>query len=495
MSRVLQLQVALALVLVPVGVAAQEPVRSPHGPLRVECSACHTAAGWSVVRPTPAFQHAPGTFPLRGAHASSTCRACHRALDFGSTPLACAACHADIHQGELGADCGRCHSERAFVDRSVMSRQHQTLRFALTGSHVAVDCEACHQSQAQGQMQFVNTPTQCSACHLDRFLATRDPDHAAGGFPQDCTQCHATALWTPARFNHEASQFALTGAHRAVACNACHAGNRFSGTTTTCLGCHEPAYRATSSPPHVSGGFPTDCLGCHTTTRWVPAQFDHAGVGFALTGAHRSVGCDQCHGGGRFAGTPADCVGCHLVDYQATTQPNHVSAGFPQACTQCHGTSAWTGASFDHASTGFSITGRHVGLPCASCHAGGSFTGTPATCVGCHQPAYLASRDPAHQAAGLSTDCAACHTTGGWDGARYAAHDASAFPIYSGAHQNRWGGTCTTCHPSSSNYLQFTCLTCHEHDRARMDDKHAGRSGYAYDSQACYRCHPNGKGD
>jgi hypothetical protein len=26
-----------------------------------------------------------------------------------------------------------------------------------------------------------------------------------------------------------------------------------------------------------------------------------------------------------------------------------------------------------------------------------------------------------------------------------------------------------------------------------MDSKHKGRSGYTYDSNACYRCHPQGK--
>jgi hypothetical protein len=92
---------------------------------------------------------------------------------------------------------------------------------------VAVDCEQCHQPQPQGAMRIVNTPTQCGDCHGTQFLAARDPDHEAGGFSRDCTQYHATSLWTPARFNHAASGFPLTGAHRSVACTQCHAENHF----------------------------------------------------------------------------------------------------------------------------------------------------------------------------------------------------------------------------------------------------------------------------
>jgi hypothetical protein len=77
-----------------------------------------------------------------------------------------------------------------------------------------------------------------------------------------------------------------------------------------------------------------------------------------------------------------------------------------------------------------------------------------------------------------------------WDGARYAAHDAAYFPIYSGAHAGRWSGRCSTCHTNPASYPTFTCLTCHQ--KPDMDAKHAGRTGYSYDSNACYRCHPRG---
>lgn len=474
----------------PVRAWAQDATQNPHGALTTPCAACHTADGWQVTRVPKGFQHAPNVFPLGGAHATTSCRACHKALDFTGTPIACATCHRDVHQGELGADCGRCHTDRGFVDRSAMTRQHQTTRFMLTGSHVALDCEECHQSRAQGQMQFVNTPTQCDQCHENRFLATRNPDHQAGGFPRECTQCHATALWTPARFNHDAGRFPLTGAHRAVQCDQCHAGNRFAGTPAECVGCHLPEFQATTNPNHVTGVFPQTCALCHSTVTWDNATLDHNLTRFALTGAHRATPCDQCHVAGRFTGTPTDCYSCHTADYQRPTNPNHVAAGFPTTCASCHTTTAWTGATFNHAATNFPLTGAHTTVACIDCHKNNVFAGTPTTCYGCHSGTYSATVDPAHASAALSTYCLQCHTTTVWGGARYAAHDALYFAIYSGAHAGRWSGRCSTCHTNPASYPTFTCLTCHL--KPDMDAKHAGRTGYSYDSNACYRCHPRG---
>jgi hypothetical protein len=39
---------------------------------------------------------------------------------------------------------------------------------------------------------YVNTPTECVACHLRDYYATRDPNHVAGGFSQNCVECHYT---------------------------------------------------------------------------------------------------------------------------------------------------------------------------------------------------------------------------------------------------------------------------------------------------------------
>ena len=102
--------------------------------------------------------------------------------------------------------------------------------------------------------------------------------------------------------------------------------------------------------------------------------------------------------------------------------------------------------------------------------------------------------DSAHQGipgyAYTSTQCYACHPTG--QKGRFVEHDAQYFPIYSGAHSGTWSA-CATCHTDPSNRAVFSCLTCHEHSQAQMDDKHREAQGYSYTSAACYSCHPDGR--
>jgi hypothetical protein len=70
-------------------------------------------------------------------------------------------------------------------------------------------------------------------------------------------------------------------------------------------------------------------------------------------------------------------------------------------------------------------------------------------------------------------------------------HDDLFFPIYSGKHDGEWD-ECSDCHTEPTNYSVFSCITCHEHNQSEMDNEHREVSGYVYDSDACYNCHPNG---
>src|SRR5207244_4861394 len=168
-----------------------------------------------------------------------------------------------------------------------------------------------------------------------------------------------TTQWMGAKFDHNtATKFPLTGAHVTTACSQCHANNHFAGTPMDCVGCHLADFQKTTNPNHTAASFPTTCATCHTTTQWLGAKFDHnTATKFALTGAHVTVACAQCHVGGKFAGTPMDCVGCHLTDFQKTTNPNHTAAGFATTCSFCHTTTQWLGAKFDHSKTPFPLTG------------------------------------------------------------------------------------------------------------------------------------------
>ncbi len=310
---------------------AQQTTKNPHGPLQQPCAVCHASEGWVPVRISAAFDHAKTGFPLAGAHGKAACRSCHTSLDFKGTATDCASCHRDVHRGELGADCARCHTPRNFLDRAGMVRAHQETRFPLTGSHVAVDCERCHTPTPQGRLTFVSRGADCVDCHRPQYQATINPNHAAGGISTNCIQCHATTLWSRARFSHAGTRFPLTGAHLAVTCAQCHGDGVYAGKSTACVSCHQQAYDATTSPIHSAAGFATTCQDCHTTAGWTGAAFNH--TWFRIP--HRTAtACSDCHT------DPSNymvfvCTVCHT---QAQTGPKHTGVnGYVWNSTNCYG--------------------------------------------------------------------------------------------------------------------------------------------------------------
>ncbi len=480
------------LALVGAGTAgAQDRNRNPHGPMKEQCSTCHKAEAWTPVSLSRKFDHSKYGFALQGAHSSTPCKSCHQSLDFAGTTSTCAACHKDVHSGELGTDCSRCHSARNFLDRTEMVRMHQLTRFALNGSHAGLDCTACHAPAPQGRLVFVNHASTCVECHRQNYQLAKSPDHQGGGFPTDCNQCHSTTLWTAARFSHAGTRFPLTGAHRVASCGQCHLTPNYSATSTVCVSCHQRDYDNATVPDHKASQFPTDCTGCHTTASWTGGAFDHSVTAFPLTGGHKAAACQQCHGDGVYKGKSTLCVSCHQTDYNQTTSPNHVSAQFPTDCSACHTTIVWTTATFNHSATAFPLTGLHQTATCQQCHSDGVYKGKNMACVACHQTDYTTAANPNHQAAQFPPTCQDCHTTLTWLGATFD-HDAQWFPVYSGQHRGKWS-TCADCHTNPGNFTVFSCLTCHEHSQSQMDSKHQGNSGYRYNSQQCYSCHPDGR--
>jgi len=249
--------------------AADEP-DYPHGDFNEDCSTCHTGDGWKPAVIAKDFKHTK-VFPLRGAHLATSCRACHKSLEFKKTTTLCADCHRDPHIGELGADCGRCHTPRNFIDRTAQLDAHRLTRFPLTGAHVTRDCQECHLPAPQGQLQYVNTPVDCQACHLPLYQATTDPNHVAAGFPTDCSQCHTPTSFQGARLTqHDALYFPIySGAHNGQwnACSTCHdVPSNFS--IFNCLGCHTDP--GTSSKHSGVSGYSYSsqaCYTCHPTGR------------------------------------------------------------------------------------------------------------------------------------------------------------------------------------------------------------------------------------
>ncbi len=71
------------------------------------------------------------------------------------------------------------------------------------------------------------------------------------------------------------------------------------------------------------------------------------------------------------------------------------------------------------------------------------------------------------------------------------------FPISSGSNHALGSDsppiTCDSCHGASQSFMQFDCLSCHQHaDKTALDLGHRGIAGYAYVSRSCYLCHTQG---
>jgi hypothetical protein len=351
------------------------------------------------------------------------------------------------------SDCGLCHEGDDWTTiRDDFTFDHAAeTGTPLEGAHAAAECLRCHNDRGP---VAVFAGRGCAGCHEDEH---------SGKLGRDCSLCHDQDDWGLNELiaQHDRTRFPLVGAHAAVQCWRCHPAAEagvFTPVDTECATCHASDLAMATDPDHVANGWVSSCDRCHIPTSWGGGGFNHPS--FALTGAHQTADCSQCHLGGVFTGLTGDCYSCHAAEYASTTDPNHVALSFPLECEQCHGTSTWQGATFDH-------------------------SGILDGCYTCHQTEYDATTDPNHVAAGFPTTCESCHTTVTWFGATFD-HD---FPIDSGDHRNM---DCSECHLNPGNFTQFTCISCKDHGQSEMDDEHDGVGGYVYDSLACYSCHPDG---
>jgi hypothetical protein len=436
-------------------------------------------------------------------------------------------------------DCGLCHiPDRWDKLRDDFSFDHQKeTGYALIGAHAHAVCLRCHNDRGPVQAYLARG---CSGCHPDPHAAT---------LGLECQRCHDQQTWNPIGLiaEHARTRFPLIGIHAMAPCESCHAGaqtGQFRGASTQCERCHAAVLARAASPNHAANNWITDCQRCHVPTGWLGANIQHDF--FALSGGHAGLDCTQCHIGNVFTGLSANCYDCHNSNYQAA--PDHAAQTYSHSCEQCHSTSVWTPATFDH--TGFALTGGHTGLDCSQCHSGGTFTGLSTECYDCHSANYQAAAD--HAAQTYSHSCEQCHSSTAWTPATI---DHSSFTLTGGhagldctqchtggtytglstdcygCHSNNYQGAqdhtslsfphdCTDCHTTaawtpasfqhtfpltgdhnlsctdchtSGNTGSFSCIDCHEHRQSEMDDKHDEENNYSYSSQACYQCHPDGR--
>jgi Zn finger protein HypA/HybF involved in hydrogenase expression len=307
--------------------------------------------------------------------------------------------------------------------------------------------------------------------------AAQEPEYPHGDFEDDCTLCHQSEAWAPAvispSFDHSKHGFHLQGSHAQTNCRACHLSLEFDDAEPACVSCHSDVHQDELG---------TDCARCHTPRSFIDRSWmtrAHLTTRFPLRGTHRTVDCEDCHtpvsqGSLQWVNTPLDCESCHLEDYLATTQPDHQAAALPRTCESCHSPRAWTPAGFNHNT-----------LP------------SGAQCVDCHLDDFQSATNPDHQGAGFSQQCEICHNTRAWVPSSFDGlnHDGQFFPIFSGKHKGKWN-VCSECHVVPNNFANFECIQCHAHDdQAKVADQHSEVSGYQYDSQACFNCHPRGNAE
>jgi len=381
--------------------------------------------------------------------------------------------------GPLPVSCEACHTASAWKpirQHAEFDHNHQTV-YPLKGMHAEVACQACHLNAV-----FKRTSQQCGVCHADLHRAQMGAN---------CEQCHTVRGWTPAArvsSREHSNRFPLLGAHAVTQCESCHTGAAngvYVGLSTDCVVCHRNDFVNTQSPPHAAGNFPQNCTLCHSSfVNWFNAKFDHAAIAhFALTGAHASLPCTSCHIGGRFAGTPASCIGCHQSDLQSATNPNHIQGGFPTDCAQCHSTSSWANATFDHnALSGFPLTGAHASVTCTQCHTSSNFALAPRVCNGCHMTDYNQTTNPNHVAAAFPVDCSQCHSTLNWTSATFD-HSKTPFPL-TGAHI---ATPCAQCH-LNNNYTNVAtnCDACHLQTYKQTTNPNHTSAGFPLNCAVCH---------
>ncbi|HET9409826.1 MAG TPA: hypothetical protein VFO39_21505 [Candidatus Sulfotelmatobacter sp.] len=467
--------------------------------LGANCEQCHTVRGWQVS--IQQIQQHTNRFPLTGAHAAVDCDSCHKGAansKFETMSTNCYSCHASEFKGTTNPNhltagfpttCNQCHGTDSWLDAKF---DHASVGFPLAGGHAVPprQCTDCHINS-----NYNLASTACVTCHLKDFQGTTNPNHVTDSFPQACAQCHNIFSWANARFDHNSVGFPLTGMHTVPPrqCTDCHSQKNggYNLKTTACVFCHLSDYQGTTNPAHVTLNFPQTCQSCHNTTSWSNATFNHNSTGFPLTGSHTVPPrqCTDCHIGNNYNLANMTCVSCHQKDYTNALSPvNHPAASFPTTCESCHDTVLWTDGKFNHAATGFTLTGAHTVPPrqCSDCHVNSNYKLSSAACVTCHLKDYQATNNPNHAAAGFPQQCELCHDTTVWTDSTFN-HNNTAFPL-TGSHTVP-PRQCSDCHVNN-NYttLPTACYGCHS-----TDYKNTSNPGHAAQPQffptTCQNCH------
>ncbi len=455
-------------------------------------------------------QFSPGELSKahQGLEGLQNCSQCHE-IGTEIRGTKCLECHTEIrkvignghgfHAKNASRACVECHKEH--LGRNAKTFQfdrehwdHTQTGFTLRGKHASFRCEQCHTKEKivesavrellgkSGRQTFLGLAKTCVPCHQDVHRGT---------LAADCQSCHGEDSWGPAsRFDHATARFPLKGKHRDLRCEQCHTQLRqtakakpvFLATRSfqDCTPCHQS--------PHKTSFTTKVCNTCHTASGWQVRQqgaFDHSRTSFTLTGEHRSVRCDHCHGSGasrRLRIRHDQCMDCHSPYHsglQAKVKEND--------CGACHTTAGFRPSSFTigkHALTSFPLSGAHIATLCSRCHVPDGLRRTTlkldgGKCVKCHTDVHRGQFTAVMSTGG----CQSCHETDAWTPSLFD-HATTAFPL-TGKHAHI---ACAGCHreaPGSATVKYHgtlsRCESCHE-------DNHGGQFATGNETR-CQSCH------
>jgi hypothetical protein len=415
-------------------VTCQSCHQDPTTQSNVTCTSCHAHAQ-AVMQPTH------GSFPDYQWN-SQQCLFCHAGgqtrLNHTFFPTGAGTPHAADDPAtplEDGLTCRECHTSN--TDRR------------------AVTCTTCHRdSNGDGVEDHAVSP----------MLAVHGTDMAALGYSwtsSACFNCHNQAQ-VPGTMNHDPAFPTGVGTvhgDAAITCADCHT-SRTDHRLLQCITCHTPVDDQTGAGPrdvhgdvrmaekHDMGLMPgyawesRSCFACHQRSQ-VPGEMEHD--------AFFPIGAGAVHElGAAVDDDPLDAVPAVTVE-----------------CITCHQDP---------------LNQRNV--TCTDCHA--------------HEQAVM---QPTHGTfpdyLWDSTSCVFCHL----GGAKNINH--TFFPVEPGqshvldnaATPLVEGLSCSDCHASQLDRRQLACTGCHtgNHSAATSTADHGAemsRHGYAFDSGACFGCHP-----
>lgn len=464
----------------------------------------------------------------------TNCTKCHSSGK-KITSQKCLACHTilkerieagkGLHANPEYKNCVDCHSEHhgrnfklIYWEKGQENFDHTLTGYPLEGGHTKLKCNQCHKPEFQViksvllekkkdlNKTLLGLDKACLNCHIDEHRSQ---------LSQDCLSCHVMEAWKPQeKFDHDKTDFPLTGKHIDVSCIKCHPqlrDNKYPNDKTylkyaglkfaQCSSCHEDAHK---------GQLGKNCKSCHQTKGWKvieTASFDHSRTRFPLKGKHNDVKCESCHKPGlpRRGLKFAHCSDCH-EDFHKGQFRDRASRG---DCKECHTERGFKPSTFTlakHQKSSYPLKGAHLAVPCIACHGvekgnkrrrgRGSkiqmnrFVFENTRCNGCHEDIHRGEVKKYIQEGG----CEFCHVVDTWHKVIFD-HSKTDFPL-KGKHRDV---QCTSCHTTittsrSVSYIQFQnmatdCQNCHKDIHRGQFRTTVNVKGKQKQLTDCSRCH------